>query len=80
MTPTIPTSAAVARVITFELRRAREEHPEAYDSRSAGLVVLVEEVGEVAEAIQRGSRQDMLSELAQVAAVAVRMMEQEVNG
>ncbi len=61
--------------------RIRQEsmHPEKM-SVSQRLPVLIEEIGEVGTAIQNNDNDNLYQELIQVAAVAVRMAEQVIDG
>lgn len=59
-----------------ELARARGKHPRPCHSRHEGFAVLLEEVEEVKEAVFRNhSDEDLVAELVQVAAMAIRMAE-----
>jgi NTP pyrophosphatase (non-canonical NTP hydrolase) len=60
--------------ILQERKRQDQLHPEFQDSKR--LAVLVEEVGEIAEAIQNRDMKNLEEELIQVAAVCVRWLEQ----
>lgn len=60
-------------LIQIERLRQNELHPNF--PKEIRLAVLVEEVGEVAKALQDGNRQNLEEELTQVAAVAQRWLE-----
>jgi len=57
------------------VEHAKREHPHFADTDAAALAVLVEEVGEVAKAVQELDADGMRREIAQVAAVCVRWLE-----
>lgn len=61
--------------VMVALVHAKAKHPRFADSDHEALTVLVEEVGEVARAIQADDRANMREELAQVAAVCLRWLE-----
>ncbi len=60
------------RLIQIELKNAKAKHPDFTDNP---LAVLVEEVGEIATAVQNGDAENLKQEIAQTAAVCVRWLE-----
>lgn len=62
-------------MIETERERQNELHPEDYRSFFKLLCVLVEEVGEVATAIEEDDEENLKSEITQVGAVAIRALE-----
>lgn len=64
----------IFRLIDAERLRQDARHPE-WDEEKA-LAVLVEEVGEVAKALNEMDKVELIRELVQVAAVCVRWLEQ----
>jgi len=63
-------------MIGSERERQNSKHPEPLRDTFHGMLVLMEEVGEAAQAIEDGSYEEIVSEITQVAAVAVRIMEE----
>jgi NTP pyrophosphatase (non-canonical NTP hydrolase) len=64
----------IFRLIDAERLRQDARHPE-WDEEKA-FAVLVEEVGEVAKALNEMDKVELIRELVQVAAVCVRWLEQ----
>lgn len=67
--------SAILEDVAAERRRQDEKWGPSERRPVPSLSVLVEEVGEVAEAMQRNHVTDVVGELIQVAAVAVAMIE-----
>jgi NTP pyrophosphatase (non-canonical NTP hydrolase) len=63
----------IFRLIDAERLRQDARHPEWYEGKA--LAVLVEEVGEVAKALNEMDKVELIRELVQVAAVSVRWLE-----
>jgi len=63
-------------MVETERERQIELHPHPLKSYFKALTVLVEEVGEVATAIDNDDDENLKAELVQVAAVAVRTLEE----
>ncbi len=68
----------ILALILLERKRQNLLHPQIHDTKAEQLMVLVEEVGEVATAIQDKDKdnENYIEELIQVASYAVRMLEQ----
>lgn len=66
----------ILALILLERKRQNLLHPQIHDTKAEQLMVLVEEVGEVATAIQDKDNENYIEELIQVASYAVRMLEQ----
>ncbi|MEG1925840.1 MAG: hypothetical protein RR415_08830 [Ruthenibacterium sp.] len=62
----------VLKIIRTEFEKAKAKHPDFSDNP---LAVLVEEVGEIATALQNGDAENLKQEIAQTAAVCVRWLE-----
>ena len=74
----MPISPSVLAAITAAIAHAKAAHPsDSADLLSAemGLIVLMEEVGEVARAVYEKDHENFAHELAQVATVAILMLE-----
>jgi len=69
------TENKIKELIFFERKRQNKLHPNFGKTDSEKLMILVEEVGEVAKAIQEGDVDNLKEELVQVAAVAQRWLE-----
>lgn len=64
---------SIKELIETELKRAKELHPEWTGSRADQLAVIMEEVGELAKAIQEGTND--IEEAAHVVVTAIRYIE-----
>lgn len=62
-------------LILEEYNNAVFKHPEFVRSILEANAILVEEVGEVSKAIMEANRENIKTEIAQVAAVCIRMLE-----
>ena len=67
---------AVGDIIDERLRQRERWHDDHLRTAGEWLAILVEEVGEVATAQKAGSPKDLRTELVQVAAVAIAMLEE----
>lgn len=73
-----PTSSTWLESVVKELDSAREQHPQPMHSTMEGFAILKEEVDELWEAVKKGhphSTPEVRAEAIQVAAMAIRFLE-----
>lgn len=71
--------AAVMDIIGNEYAQACGKHPIIAKTMEGAFIVLSEEVGSVAKAINDNKKEEMVTEIAQVAAVCFRMLEMAID-
>lgn len=69
----------IRQAVEIELNRARRKHPAKWNSPHEGYAIILEELDEVWEEIKRNDLNAARTEMLQVAATALRFLEEVID-